>query len=141
MVSLNATDPRKLVARLTTKLALRGFPVTVDDNLKALRVLESVPPDVSPEELGHILAGIYSRTHEQYEDFMKVWCSMYCPQRASEQVSEERVRADIDRASEEIGQRVASRLFRRIDREELVPLSAEEILRFRGWLKFSRANR
>lgn len=135
-------EPKKLIAKLTTKLTLRGFPVTVDDNLKALRVLESVPPDLSPEELGHVLAGVYSRTHEQYEEFMKVWCAMFCPQKErGGEAPTSMLPTEGGRAAEEIGRRVASRLVRRMEQEELVPLSADEILRFRGWLRFLRANR
>jgi len=122
-------NPMGLIAKLTTKLNLNGFPVTPEDNVKALNVLSSLPPDVDLETVGVALAGVYSRDEKTYEQFLSLWKSMFGLGREEKRIEEEFGAGEGETLSEAVARDIVEKMSRRINSKSLTPISTDVILR------------
>lgn len=133
MVDPRLADPKYLVARLTAKLSLAGVSVPPEADVQAVEVLSSIPTNVSPDDLGYILAGIYAKDEESYEKFMQVWNELLG------KVPPEQIKIPVsaEGLSEKVMEDVLRKLSRRIGQRSFAPPSVEAILEYRRWHRWS----
>jgi len=133
VVDPRLSDPKYLVARLTAKLSLAGVSVPPEADIQAVEVLSRLPPGVSPNELGYILAGIYAKDDESYEKFMRVWNELL-GKVPPEQIE---LPGSVEGLSEKVMEDILRKLSKRIGQRSFAPPSVEAILEYRRWRRWS----